>query len=247
MYVKLLEGNKNELWIADIDGANQSMLFSSNDALATLQWSPDSSEISFADNRAAEGKAFLVNADGRGLRQILSTDGFVGWVIWSAERRTIYVSSKKGKARPVVWRANVDGSDLEKFLENGCWATDAAPDGQYLLGFLYEGEDFGIYQISLKDKRLIPLELGVETYGTRYSSDGRSVLFPVNSRNEVTFYRQAVRGDDPIGKPQVALKLPFSFPIVYGGNAYDFSPDLSTIVYARPGGQADFYLLTLPQ
>jgi hypothetical protein len=56
-----------------------------------------------------------------------------------------------------------------------------------------------------------------------------------------------VRGDDPIGKPQVALKLPFSFPIVYGGNAYDFSPDLSTIVYARPGGQADFYLLTLPQ
>jgi hypothetical protein len=28
------------------------------------------------------------------------------------------------------------------------------------------------------------------------------------------------------------------------GNAYDFSGDLSTIVYARPGGHADLYLLS---
>jgi eukaryotic-like serine/threonine-protein kinase len=244
IYVKLLEDNRNELWISDIDGGNRSMLYSGG-TLETLQWSPDGSELSFADNTAAEGKAFLVNADGRGLRRILSTDGSVDGLIWSADKKTIYVSSPKGNARPVIWRANADGSHAEKFLENGCWASDAAPDGQHLLCFLFSGEGFGIYQISLKDKRLIPLSLGVESLGARYSSDGKSVLFPVNSRNEVTFYRQAVRGDDPIGKPQVALKLPFSFPIFYNnGNAYDFSPDLSTIVYARPGGQADFYLLT---
>jgi hypothetical protein len=29
----------------------------------------------------------------------------------------------------------------------------------------------------------------------------------------------------------------------YAGNAYDFSDDLSTMVYARPGGQADLFLL----
>jgi len=34
------------------------------------------------------------------------------------------------------------------------------------------------------------------------------------------------------------------FPVLYGGNAYDFSRDLSTIVYARPGGHADLYLLS---
>jgi hypothetical protein len=28
------------------------------------------------------------------------------------------------------------------------------------------------------------------------------------------------------------------------GNAYDFSRDLSTIVYARPGARADLYLLS---
>jgi hypothetical protein len=30
----------------------------------------------------------------------------------------------------------------------------------------------------------------------------------------------------------------------YGGNGYDFSRDLSTIVYARPGDYADLYLLS---
>ena len=43
----------------------------------------------------------------------------------------------------------------------------------------------------------------------------------------------------------MALNVPFAFPTVYrGGNAYDFSSDVSTIVYARPGGHADLYLLS---
>jgi hypothetical protein len=40
------------------------------------------------------------------------------------------------------------------------------------------------------------------------------------------------------------LRVPFAFPLAYNGTAYDFSRDLSTIVYARPGGQADLYLLS---
>lgn len=48
-----------------------------------------------------------------------------------------------------------------------------------------------------------------------------------------------------IGAPGVALKLPFTFPLRNaGGTAYDFSRDLSTIVYVRPGGHADLYLLS---
>jgi hypothetical protein len=57
-------------------------------------------------------------------------------------------------------------------------------------------------------------------------------------------YRQPWRDGKLVGAAQVALKVPFVFPLVYHGNAYDFSRDLSTIVYARPGGHADLYLLT---
>jgi len=47
-----------------------------------------------------------------------------------------------------------------------------------------------------------------------------------------------------VGAPQVAMKIPLVFPLIAGGNGYDFSRDLSTVVYARSSGHADLYLLT---
>ena len=73
----------------------------------------------------------------------------------------------------------------------------------------------------------------------------KSFLYAVASRGEVTIYRQPWSDGKLVGASQVALKIPFAFPIRYfSGNAYDFSRDLSTIVYARPGGHADLYLLS---
>jgi hypothetical protein len=57
-------------------------------------------------------------------------------------------------------------------------------------------------------------------------------------------YRQGWRDGQLIGRPEIALKLPFSFHQTYQGTAYDFSRDLSTMVYARPSGQADLYFLS---
>ncbi len=143
-----------------------------------------------------------------------------------------------------MWRAGADGSHVERFLDDCCFVVDASLDGKRLLGFWPQGDDLGIYQILVRDKRRVPLVPGVATFGARYSPDGKSVLYPLGSRGEVTFYRQALRDDNPVGKPQIALKLPFTFQLLYRGNAFDFSPDLSTVVYARPGGQADLYLLS---
>lgn len=86
---------------------------------------------------------------------------------------------------------------------------------------------------------------GVATYSVTFARDGKSFLYAVASRSDVTIYRQPWRDGKLIGASQVALKVPFTFPENYlGGNAYDFSKDLSTIVYARPGGNADLYLLS---
>jgi hypothetical protein len=83
----------------------------------------------------------------------------------------------------------------------------------------------------------------VTSYPT-FARDGKSFFYGINSRREVTIYRQEWKEGKIIGAPQVALKVPFAFPTVYfSGNANDFSRDLSTIVYARPGGHADLYLL----
>jgi len=235
--------NKTELWVSDIDGGNQVKLASSG-ALVTGTWSPDGSQISFFDSKGEESKVFLAGADGRGLRQTVRVEGFVNWVIWSADMKTLYITSTKGASRPTVWKADADGTHVEKFLDECCYVADASPDGKFLLAFLDKGEDLGIYLISVTDKKRIPIVPGVVTFGARYSPDGKSVLYALASRGEVTFYRRALRDGDPVGRPQIALQLPFTFRLFYQGNAFDFSPDLSAVVYARPGGQADLYLLS---
>ena len=245
MYIKILGQNKTELWVSNIDGANPLKLASAGQ-MTTLGWSPDGSQLAFSDNTTGTGKLFLIGTDGRALHAVQGTEGFVGWTIWSADAKTIYITTRTSDGKHVIWTADADGAHVQRFLDDCCETADASRDGKRLLALVLNGENPGIYQISLKEKQVIPLVRGVAPFGAHYSQEGKSVLYPVASHGQVTFYRQSIQGEEPIGKPQVALTLPFSFPLAYNGNAFDFSPDLSTVVYARPGGQADLYLLSRP-
>jgi len=243
MYVKILGPSKMELWVSGIDGSHPLKLASSG-RLTTLAWARDGSQLAFADNTTGKGKTFLVGADGRGLRPIEGIEGFVGWLTWSADEKTLYISSTTNDGKKAIWVTDADGSHVQKFLDDCCQAVEASSDGRRLLGIVLEGENVGVYQILLKEKKRVLVVPGVAPFGAHYSSDGKSVVYPVASQGKVSFYRQPIQEEKPVGKPQVALELPFTFPIIYNGNAFDFSSDLSTIVYARPGGQADFYLLS---
>jgi hypothetical protein len=139
-----------------------------------------------------------------------------------------------------VWKWSVDGSNLEKVIDNCCMITDADPHGQYLLGRVVKGGKTGVYEVFISARKCIPLLPGVTTEAAVFALDGMSFLYTVASRSEVTIYRQLWRDGRNMGAPQVALKVPFVFPL----ESYDFSRDLSTIVYARPGGHADLYLLS---
>ena len=83
---------------------------------------------------------------------------------------------------------------------------------------------------------------GVVTFGVVFAKDGKSFTYAVPSQHDVPIYRQGWQDGKLVGKPQVVLTLPFAFPLVSGGNAYDYSRDLATVVYARAGGHADLYL-----
>ncbi|MCI0605510.1 hypothetical protein L0156_21205, partial [bacterium] len=62
-------------------------------------------------------------------------------------------------------------------------------------------------------------------------------------RDEILFYGQGFVDGKLRGESEFVLKLPFAFPLLLFGNAYDFSPDLSKVVYAKASGKADLYLL----
>jgi hypothetical protein len=172
--------------------------------------------------------------------------GTPGNAVWSPDPKNVYVSVRDNAGSMVtVWKWSVDGSNPEKVVDNCGFVTDADPGGKYLLGVVSSGEKTGIYEVSISDRKCISLLPGVVTYSATSARDGKSFLYAVPSRGEVTIYRQPWKDGKTIGTSQVALKVPFAFPPDYaGGNAYDFSSDLSTIVYVRPGGHADLYFLS---
>jgi len=58
------------------------------------------------------------------------------------------------------------------------------PPGEYLLALLVEGEKAGVYEVSLSERKCMPLLLGISTYGAIFASDGKSFLYPVASRGK---------------------------------------------------------------
>jgi hypothetical protein len=69
------------------------------------------------------------------------------------------------------------------------------------------------------------------------------VIYTLSSKGEVTLNRLPWH-DGKAGKPEAVVRLPFAFPQQTNGNAYDVARDLSKIVYVKPGGQYDLYLLS---
>ena len=80
--------------------------------------------------------------------------------------------------------------------------VDADPGGQFLLGVVLSGEKTGIYEVSISDRKCISLLPGVVTYTVVFARDGKSFLYAVASRGEVTIYRQPWKDGKIIGRPR---------------------------------------------
>ena len=240
-YVTAPSPDRSELWVANVDGSNRVRIASSK-SLATGAWAPDNFHLFFMEEEP--NRPFAAAADGSGIHQIPWNGGVTQDVLSSGDQKSIYINSfDQGASRPTIWRANADGSNLEKITDDCGHVFEVPPGGEYLLTLLL-GEKGGISELSLADKKCTSLLPGVVTFGINMASDGKSFMYAVPSRSDVTIYRQPWHDGKLTGPTQIGLKLPFAFPLLVGGNAYDFSRDLSTVIYARPGGQADLYLLS---
>jgi Tol biopolymer transport system component len=245
MYITIPSRDRNELWVADVDGSNKTKL-AEGGALATTTWAADDSRLAFfTEDPGKPTKFYTVSPDGSGMRTFVWPAGStMQSVLWSADQKTFFVNAwETGAKTASIWRESAEGSDPEKFVEGCGFAFDASPDGKYLLSLTASGDKIGIYSLSIADRTCTMLVPGVVTFGLNIEKDGKSFLYAVPGKKDVTIYRQKWEAGKAVGQPQVALQLPFAFPLVTGGNAYDFSRDLTTVVYARVSGHADLYLL----
>jgi serine/threonine protein kinase len=255
IYTAFAARKRYELWVAEVDGGHK-VKIATLDGKGFGWWAPDNFHVAFFEHTAEAGafdKAYIVGADGSGLRQFPRTANSIWNMTWSFDQKSIYVTGMDNAgSMPTVWKSSVDGSNAERLVDS-CGTgivTDADPSGQYLLFVVRSGEKTGICEISISDRKCISLLPGALTFLAKFARDGKSYLYAVASHGEVTIYRQPWKDGKNVGTPQAALKVPFTFPLSYYSSgagissAYNFSTDLSTIVYARPGGHADLYLLS---
>jgi hypothetical protein len=246
MYITILSRDRNELWVADIDGGNRTKL-AQGVALATATWALDDTQLSFfAEEPGKPTKFYTVKPDGSGMKTYSVPETLtMQSVLWSADQKTFFVNAAERGARQVaIWKESVDAGNLEKMTEDCGFAFDVTPDGKYLLTWYGAPEKRGIYAVSISDRACAIVAPGVKTFGINAEKDAKGFLYAVPGRRDVTIYRQKWENGKAMGAAQEALKLPFAFPLTSGGNAYDFSRDLTTVVYARPGGHVDLYLMS---
>ena len=246
-YVTQPDVSRAELWVSDVDGKNKTRITASKDALSTGDWSPDSTQLTFTNTVRDADENFVVNADGSHPRQLPHSLGNSESMAWTRTGKELYITGNQHRQNPYplqTWRLSPDGSSAELFSEGCGFAMDSSPDGKYLLMSMMYGDNLGIFELSVADKKCTPLAPNVVTFLPRISSDGKSVLYTLSTRGEVTLYRVPWLDGRVTGTPQTVLKLPFAFAQRYGGNSYDIARDLSKIVYVRPGGQFDLYLLS---
>jgi serine/threonine protein kinase/Tol biopolymer transport system component len=247
MYITL-SGNaqQGDLWVSDIDGGNRTKI-TSGTALITVVFTSDASKLVFTVNEGGATKVYIVKTDGTGLRQIPWSGVSGGYGAPSQDPNFFYLGGQESDlAKITAWKVKTDGSSVEKLVDNCGAVWDTSPDGKYLLTSLNIGgsQTTGVNEFSLAEGKCIPLLPELSTLVVHFASDGKAILYLGSSHGETTIYRQPWHDGKLAGPAQAAVKLPFAFSQSYSGNAYDFSKDLSTVIYARPGGHADLYLLS---
>ncbi|MFZ0736799.1 MAG: protein kinase [Candidatus Acidiferrales bacterium] len=245
MYLVNSGPRRQELWVSDIDGKNK-VKVAMGEVLAADAWTRDGTQLSFTDFTSSPFKLYVAGADGRNIREVPSNGLNAISFIFGVDGKSLYASTSKSDQSPMqTWKMNADGSNAHVIAEGCGEVWDTSWDGKYLLNIKSQGADYGLYEISTSDGNCTKLVPNVATLGAVFPPDDKSFLYAVASRGSVTIFRQPWSDGKLTGPGKVAFKVPFAFSIVYaGGNGYDFSRDLSTIVYARAGGRQDFYLLS---
>jgi Tol biopolymer transport system component len=240
--------NQQELWVSDIAGKEGIKVGAPGDLL-TLSWSRDSSQFLFGDVAGGNAKVYVVNRDGSNMRQIPIPAAFIGEGAWSPDGTTVYVSGYETDPSKVnTWRASVDGSKTELLARDCGYVNDISQDGKYLLSGnanqAAPGKGNVLYRLSTGDGSCSPVASVPPIFLSHFSADDKYVLYVAASKGDMVIFRLPFAGGKLGTTAQPVMKLPFAFQQGYSGNAYDFSKDLSTFVYARPSGHADLYYLS---
>jgi Tol biopolymer transport system component len=156
-------------------------------------WSPDGKRLAFVSTRDGDREVFVMNADGRNVRQLTSnTTTEDGAPVndqapaWSPDGTRIAFASTRDGGEPEIYVMSADGSNQVRLTTTEVWVSDHtpawSPDGQYIVfgsdRVSYENyELFRMRADGTQVTRLTTTEEGVDDNAPEYSPDGTRIVF----------------------------------------------------------------------
>jgi serine/threonine protein kinase/Tol biopolymer transport system component len=244
-YITSSASNQNEIWVSNLDGGHRRKLAKGSHDLETLSWSADDTKYLYADKDGASWKLFVVDADSSNLHQVpWPTGNFMGFAVWEPGNQSVVISGLDNVNHPSSRRVWLDGRPEQIISENCGMTTDVTTDGKRMIATDLWSVNAGIYMYSVPDKKCTLLKAGIATYIVFFDHDGKSFYYSQAVPGETTIFRQPLRNGGISGTPVPALKMGFALREDYNGNDFAVSSDLSSIVFARPNGHQDLFLVS---
>jgi TolB protein len=171
--------NLYQLSVADTDGYNEKVIYSSSSVIMSPSWSPDGSHLAYV---AFEDDQAIVYVQSMLTNQRLAVASFPESdtaPTWSPDGQHLaFVLSQDGNSH--IYLIQPDGSDLQQFTFDDEIDTEPnfSPDGQRIIFASDRSGKVQIYQMSIDggDPERITFE-GKNNFSPHYSPDGQSFAY----------------------------------------------------------------------
>jgi Tol biopolymer transport system component/tRNA A-37 threonylcarbamoyl transferase component Bud32 len=125
-------GGIQQIWVADLNGANPMALTSFGSGVAgSSKWSPDGRFIVFDARPGTGSDIYTVPASGGPVKQLTSYPGEDALPFWSPDGNWIYFASTRAGGNE-IFRIHPNGGDAQQITHGGGMAGQVTADGKWL-------------------------------------------------------------------------------------------------------------------
>ena len=201
---------ESELWRCRIDGSEKLQLTTAPAVVASVDWSPDGSQIGYAATLPGRHDGlFLVSASAGEARQIAQSEevGLRG-IGWTPDGKSVVTALFSGSDKVSIRIIDVKSANATEVSSFGTEVGAAlSPDGRYIAGTPVDGQKLMLYDMAAQKW----FDLAKQSVNAiRWSADSQYVYFDTQSNADPAIYR--VRISDRKLETVASLKNLFAAP-----------------------------------
>ena len=233
------------IWLIDPDGANGRAILDigGNPLPLGLAWSPDGRKLAFHTESHGNVDIYVMNADGRNLKQLTDAPAEDSWPQWHPNnQRIIFTSNRDGNFE--IYLMTVEGKVIENLTDDPVIDIDPAwsPDGRNIVFSSKRGKTLGdlfVMDANGENLRNLTNHRALDTQ-PKWSPDGTQILWTSHRDGTGDIFLMDADGAN-------AAKLnAFAAPRDHWEELEPtWSPDGGMVAYVTAGGGDSFIILAI--